>query len=284
VRFSSPLSWSVVAIALSELTRHTRASSSAEQRRLEALIASERRLHATLESLEAGLALANVDGKFVQVNEPLAAILGRSRDELMHTTLADVTEERDREAVDGALALLRSGDVNELGGGRDAGEARRHARAGQAVHRHAAQHGPRRAGSADRGNGHLSPQAGGLSSRVHGRRPAGDHHLRQPRMRQCRKSWARFAAISIGRGAVLALDSDRQAMRARHVWNASGAVLEGFPSRQPFRRSPRPAPAWSAAPGRAAWSRARKTSTKRSITRPQLPPGQLASTRRSRCQ
>jgi len=97
---------------MTELTRQIRENASAERLRLEALAASERRFRATLESAEVGLALADLDGKWMQVNEALAAILGRSRNELMQTTLGEVTGEGDRTVLDDALGLLRSGDVN----------------------------------------------------------------------------------------------------------------------------------------------------------------------------
>jgi PAS domain S-box-containing protein len=100
-----------VTVAMNELTRHMRASASAERRRLEGLAASERRLRATLESVEVGLGLAGLDGDWTQVNEPLAAMLGRTRDELMHTTLSAVTAPADRVGLDEALGLLRAGDV-----------------------------------------------------------------------------------------------------------------------------------------------------------------------------
>ena len=63
-----------------------------------------------------GLALADADGKWTQVNERLCLILGRSREELTHLTLGEVTAENDRRELDEALALLRSGDISRWEG------------------------------------------------------------------------------------------------------------------------------------------------------------------------
>src|SRR5438128_6127085 len=100
-----------VAIAMNELTKHSRATAAAAQNKADGLAESERRLRATLESAEVGLALAGLDGRLLETNQPLALILGRSRDELLRTTLGEVIVENDRAAIDEGLALLRSGDV-----------------------------------------------------------------------------------------------------------------------------------------------------------------------------
>src|SRR2546430_14590769 len=70
-----------------------------------------RRRWSTLESAEVGQALAGLDGRLLETNQPLALILGRSRDELLRTTLGEIIVENDRAAIDEGLALLRSGDV-----------------------------------------------------------------------------------------------------------------------------------------------------------------------------
>jgi PAS domain S-box-containing protein len=76
-----------------------------------AVQASEERLRLTLEAVQVGLALVGKDGRWIQVNETLCAILGRGRDELLTMTLAQVTAENDQAALDEALAMLRSGDI-----------------------------------------------------------------------------------------------------------------------------------------------------------------------------
>ena len=105
-----------VAVALNEIARRLQRSSTIEQRRLAGLVESERRLRAMLDSVDVGLGLAETDGSWVQVNEALAAMLGRSRDELLRTTLAGLVAQGDRAAVDEALGLLRAGDVTHWSG------------------------------------------------------------------------------------------------------------------------------------------------------------------------
>ena len=100
-----------VAITMNELTRHMRAAASAEHRRLDGLAASERRLRAMLAAVDVGLGIAELDGTWIQVNDPLAAMLGRTRDELLRTTLPGLTADHDRPELEDALRLLRAGDV-----------------------------------------------------------------------------------------------------------------------------------------------------------------------------
>src|SRR4029077_10514845 len=100
-----------VAVTINELTRHINASASAERRRLDGVVESERRLRAMLESVDAGLGIAEPDGSWVLVNERLAAMLGRTRDELLRTTLTGLVADEDGEALENALALLRAGDL-----------------------------------------------------------------------------------------------------------------------------------------------------------------------------
>ena len=100
-----------VAVTLNELARRMRLAATAEQRRLDGIVESERRLRGVLDSVEVGLGIAEPDGTWTQVNERLAAMLGHSRDGLLRTPLTGLVAEGDREAVDGALGLLRAGDV-----------------------------------------------------------------------------------------------------------------------------------------------------------------------------
>jgi PAS domain S-box-containing protein len=100
-----------VAAAMGALSRRSRATASETHRRLEELTEAEQKLRTTLESAGVGLALADLDGRFTQVNPALAAILGRDRDGLTHTSLVDVTAAMDRPAIVEAIALIRRGDV-----------------------------------------------------------------------------------------------------------------------------------------------------------------------------
>ncbi|TME42592.1 MAG: PAS domain S-box protein, partial [Chloroflexi bacterium] len=86
-------------------------SAAQAERRLADLAAAERRLRATLDSADLGLGMADLDGRWMQANEPLVAVLGRTNDDLVQTTVAEVTAEKDRPAVVDALALLRNGDL-----------------------------------------------------------------------------------------------------------------------------------------------------------------------------
>ena len=100
-----------VAITMSVLSTHSRESAAETQRRLTELAAAERRLRATLDSADQGLGLVDLHGRWMQANEPLIAILGRSNDDLVQTTLAEVTAAKDRAALAAALVLLRNGDL-----------------------------------------------------------------------------------------------------------------------------------------------------------------------------
>jgi PAS domain S-box-containing protein len=105
-----------VAVALGELTRQAREASAGSQRKLAGLEASERLLRATVEGTTVGLGLADLAGKWIQVNDRLPAILGRNRDELVQTTLVAITSEGDDGRVEDALLKLRHGDISDWEG------------------------------------------------------------------------------------------------------------------------------------------------------------------------
>jgi PAS domain S-box-containing protein len=90
-----------------------RARDAAADRALQAGVvqASEERLRMTLEAAQVGLALVGADGRWIQVNQAMCAILGRKRDELMTMTLEQVTAGSDQAALGEALGMLRSGDI-----------------------------------------------------------------------------------------------------------------------------------------------------------------------------
>jgi PAS domain S-box-containing protein len=100
-----------VALGMGALSRRARGTASQTRRRLEELTEAEQRLRTTVESAGVGLALADLDGRFTQTNPALAAILGRDCDELIRTSVVDVTVPQDRPALVDALALIRGGDV-----------------------------------------------------------------------------------------------------------------------------------------------------------------------------
>ena len=218
----------VVAITMSELTRLVRESASAERRRLEALEASERRLRATLDSVAVGLALADLDGKLTQVNEALAAMLGRSREELMRTTLSEVTAQGDRPVLDDALALLRNGDltrwVADVNQVRPDGD-------GVPVALFIA-----KVPNTATGEACLLVQAADLSARKRSDAlregiaavrqvivTAGGLDQAMPQILGALCGYLDWTAAQYW-----AVDADRQAMRVRHACNTSGAAVDGF--------------------------------------------------------
>jgi PAS domain S-box-containing protein len=96
----------IVAAAVHEVVEHARlAEDSAEQKAIE-LESVDERLRMTLEAAMIGLGLVTANGRWVQVNETLVAMLGRPRDELMQTGLLEVTSDDDRGAVEAALGQL----------------------------------------------------------------------------------------------------------------------------------------------------------------------------------
>jgi PAS domain S-box-containing protein len=100
-----------VALAVGEVMRHARASASAARRQVDDLLATDRRLNALVESAQVGLGLADLEGRLTMVNDRLATELGRSRDEMLGRTIADLTAPQDRAAVEAGLGLIRNGDV-----------------------------------------------------------------------------------------------------------------------------------------------------------------------------
>ena len=101
----------VVAIAVHEVVGRIRAEAVGAERMAMELQGREERLRITVEAAQVGLALVGADGGWLLVNERLCVILGRSRAELLHLTVVDVTSEHDQGAISEALSMLRSGDI-----------------------------------------------------------------------------------------------------------------------------------------------------------------------------
>lgn len=101
-----------VALSTGEVARRARVSAVQKQRRVDELTAAEHRLRALLESTDVGLALTDLDGRFVQVNSSLVSMLGRKRGSLAQSTLPEVVSPSERPGVVEALGLLRRGDLN----------------------------------------------------------------------------------------------------------------------------------------------------------------------------
>ncbi|HEX9098177.1 MAG TPA: ATP-binding protein [Candidatus Dormibacteraeota bacterium] len=96
----------IVAGSVHEVVRHARATEAEAEKKAEDLEAVDERLRMTLEAATIGLGMVAADGRWLQVNDKLEAILGRGSDELVQMSLLDVTAEADRRAVDDALGQL----------------------------------------------------------------------------------------------------------------------------------------------------------------------------------
>jgi PAS domain S-box-containing protein len=101
----------LVALVVHEVVGRMRRDAAAADLKAAEIEAREERLRITVEAAQVGLALIAPSGEWLQVNERLSVILGRSRAELLHMTLAEVTAEHDQAAIEEALALLRTGDI-----------------------------------------------------------------------------------------------------------------------------------------------------------------------------
>jgi PAS domain S-box-containing protein len=101
----------VVAVVVGEVARQSRETAREAQRHAARVAAGEQRIRTMVEAAMVGLALTDLEGRWTLVNEQLSLILARGRDDLLHTPLGELTAEADRQALDEALALLRSGDI-----------------------------------------------------------------------------------------------------------------------------------------------------------------------------
>ncbi|HEY3195410.1 MAG TPA: ATP-binding protein [Candidatus Dormibacteraeota bacterium] len=101
----------LVAGTVNEVMRHARQVAGEAEQKAEEMESIDDRLRMTLEAAMIGLALVTAGGRWLQVNERLCALLGRTGEELMHGTLADITAEHDREALNQALDKLQSKEI-----------------------------------------------------------------------------------------------------------------------------------------------------------------------------
>ncbi len=101
-----------LAFGLENLEREARRREAEERRRLaeEAQHESEERFRATFEQAAVGIAHAAPDGCLLRVNDKLCAITGRSREELVGSSLATTLLPEDRAAAEAAIrSLLAAG-------------------------------------------------------------------------------------------------------------------------------------------------------------------------------
>jgi diguanylate cyclase (GGDEF)-like protein/PAS domain S-box-containing protein len=70
---------------------------------------------AVFETAATGMALATPDGRFLRVNQALCRIAARAEEELLATTLPEITHPDDRPLEERALVRIRSGDTAAQG-------------------------------------------------------------------------------------------------------------------------------------------------------------------------
>ncbi len=86
-----------------------------ERKRIEeALRESESRLRATFNQAAVGIAIAGMDGRFLQVNEKFSAILGYSIEDLAAKTFIDLTHPDDAQLTRTHTDRLLSGEVSDI--------------------------------------------------------------------------------------------------------------------------------------------------------------------------
>jgi PAS domain S-box-containing protein len=61
-----------------------------------------------------GMALSTVEGRLLRVNHAFADLLGRSPEELLNLTVADITQPADRAADDANTEALLAGSVSQV--------------------------------------------------------------------------------------------------------------------------------------------------------------------------
>jgi len=209
-----------VAVATSELMRESRSAAALAERRVEQLAGVERRLRATVEWAGVGLGTADLQGRFLQVTDRLAAILGCGREELLQTTLADLTTGEDRASVVEALALLENGDLTrwegEINGAAGVLLVRLPSAAADEplLLVQVADNAARRRGEALRDSTAAVRQVIVTTTTV------------EQAMPQALRAFCEHLGWSAAQH--WALERDQAAMRSKHSWNSSDATLEGF--------------------------------------------------------
>jgi PAS domain S-box-containing protein len=73
---------------------------------------SEQRFRLAMANAPIGMALVGLDGRFIEVNDSLCAILGRARDELVALTFQDITHTEDLEADLANAGQLLAGEIH----------------------------------------------------------------------------------------------------------------------------------------------------------------------------
>src|SRR4029077_15508256 len=101
----------VVAGAVQEVGRHAREAEGSAEKKVGELESIDHRLRLTLEAATIGLGVAMADGRWVEVNQRLAGMLGKSRDDLLQAGLLEVMSDADRGVVGDALGKLARREI-----------------------------------------------------------------------------------------------------------------------------------------------------------------------------
>ena len=104
----------VVIVTVNEVVRINREVAAEAGRSAERVKASEERFRLTLENASVGLALVDGDGAWVQVNETICRMLGRTRPQLMDTTLLAGVDPQDAKSAAEALERVKSGETSRV--------------------------------------------------------------------------------------------------------------------------------------------------------------------------
>jgi PAS domain S-box-containing protein len=99
----------IVAVVVYEVVRHTTAAAAAAERETDALRHRDDLLSLTIAGATVGLGLVDPETRWVQVNDRLAAILGRTVPELLATSLLAVTDPGQVARLERQLAAVRAG-------------------------------------------------------------------------------------------------------------------------------------------------------------------------------
>ena len=101
----------IVAGSVHEVMRRVREEEGEAEKKARELQADDERLRLTLEAATLGLGVVTASGRWLEVNETLARMLGRARGELLQTGLLETIAGSDHGAVGDALSRLGRRDI-----------------------------------------------------------------------------------------------------------------------------------------------------------------------------
>jgi PAS domain S-box-containing protein len=106
----------LVAVVVVEVVRHATSAAAVAKGEADALRQRDELLALTVGGASVGLGLVDREGRWVQVNDTLSAMLGRTAPELLATTLLAVTDPGRASQVEEQLASLRDGGASRWEG------------------------------------------------------------------------------------------------------------------------------------------------------------------------